>query len=112
MLISRIPLVDSEIAKGLKRYLAATVTDPKKVRADLARVRRRGYAINVAELDAGVLAIAAPVPIGDAGVVAALAIVGPKERVLRHFKIPEIGALLCERATELSSLVLETAWQS
>jgi DNA-binding IclR family transcriptional regulator len=102
-------VIEAEIGKGLKKYLPATITDPKKVRADLGRVRRRGYAINVAELDAGVLAIAAPVSIGDAGVVAAVAVVGPKERMLKHYKITAIGELLRESAAELSSLVLENA---
>jgi IclR family acetate operon transcriptional repressor len=80
----------------LERYTPQTVTSLDALAAELAAVRRDGYAKAVAELEQGLVAVAAPV-FGPAGrCVAALSISGPAYRMQ-----PEtLGALgkLCASA--------------
>jgi DNA-binding IclR family transcriptional regulator len=46
---------------SLERYTVHTITDPGVLRAELAQIRRDGYATAVAELEEGLVAVAAPV---------------------------------------------------
>ena len=76
-----------------ERYTASTVTDEAAVRADLARVRRQGYAICINELDPGIASYACPVRLEGVGVIYAVGLVGLEERV-RRFAPAEIVAAL------------------
>jgi len=65
----------------LERYTPATITSLDALAAELAGVRRNGYATAVAELEEGLVAVAAPV-FGPAGAcIAALSITGPEYRM-------------------------------
>ena len=68
--------------RTLERYTAQTITTFDALDAELAAVRRDGYAKAVAELEEGLVAVAAPVfdPAGTC--VAALSISGPEFRML------------------------------
>jgi DNA-binding IclR family transcriptional regulator len=46
---------------GLRRFTAHTITDPVALRAELAELRRRGFAVEREEFDADFCCIAAPV---------------------------------------------------
>ncbi|HEY6277551.1 MAG TPA: IclR family transcriptional regulator [Streptosporangiaceae bacterium] len=65
----------------LERYTPRTITSLDVLAAELAEVRRRGYATAVAELEEGLIAVASPVfdPAGTC--VAALSITGPEYRM-------------------------------
>ena len=67
---------------ALERYTPRTITTFAALDAELAAVRRDGYATAVAELEEGLVAVAAPVfdPAGKC--VAALSISGPEFRML------------------------------
>jgi len=67
---------------ALERYTAQTITSFGALDAELATVRRDGYAKAVAELEEGLVAVAGPVfdPAGTC--VAALSISGPEFRML------------------------------
>jgi len=56
----------------LKPLTAETVTDVSALRAELARVRERGWAIVDQELEGGLRSVAAPIHSPDGGVVAAI----------------------------------------
>jgi DNA-binding IclR family transcriptional regulator len=60
---------------------ARTVTDAAALARALARVRAQGYAIAQEELEAGFVAVAAPVRDASGAVVAALSVGGPKARL-------------------------------
>jgi DNA-binding IclR family transcriptional regulator len=66
-----------------------TITDPARLRAELARVRRAGFAENVNETGIGVASVAAPIRDATGAVVAAVSVAGPVMRVdgrsLRRF---------------------------
>jgi IclR family acetate operon transcriptional repressor len=61
-----------------------TITDPVKLRADLAEIRRRGYSINRRESEAGVISLAAPIRDATGKAVAAISVAGPAERLEPH----------------------------
>jgi DNA-binding IclR family transcriptional regulator len=68
--------------RDLKRYTARTITTAEALAGELAAVRRDGYAKAVAELEEGLVAVAAPVFDPAGRCVAALSISGPEFRML------------------------------
>ncbi len=72
--------IEEILAGPLPRVTSRTITDPDRLRAELERVRRRGYAYSNGELTPGVVGIA--VPILCAGqLMGALAVAGPSSRL-------------------------------
>lgn len=65
----------------LPAHTPYTITDSGRLRKELARVRRQGYAENANEAEAGVASVAAPVRDAAGGVVAALSVAGPAMRL-------------------------------
>jgi len=70
-------------AGPLARMTERTVTSEATLRADLAGVRARGYAVTDEELEAGLIAFAAPVFRYDGTVVAAMSVSAPTSRMTR-----------------------------
>jgi IclR family transcriptional regulator, acetate operon repressor len=68
-------------AGRLERRTARTITSRAALRAELAAVRERGYAVTIEELEPGLIAVAAPVVAGSGAVVAALSVSGPASRL-------------------------------
>ena len=76
------PVLEAHIANTpLARYTATTITEPKRLKAELARIRRQGYCTDNQEFMSGVVCIAVPVagPKGD--VCAGLAISAAQARL-------------------------------
>ncbi len=88
-------------AGELERLAPRTIVDRAELERELARVRARGYATIVDELEPGLWAVAVPVA-GPAGVVAALSISGPTTR-LRDGLLGELARLLAAEAGTLSA---------
>lgn len=86
-------------------YLAAplfpssrlSITDPDRLRADLAEVRAYGFAVSRGELDDGINAVAAAVLRSDGRPIGSLSISCPAAR-LTEARIPEYGAMVAEAA--------------
>ena len=76
----------------LDRYTERTVTSAEDLLAELAEVRRSGYATAAGELEAGLVAVAAPVFDSAGGCVAALSVSGPDFR-LSPGRLASLGAL-------------------
>jgi DNA-binding IclR family transcriptional regulator len=91
--------VPFELAANGKVFLAFGIAE--KPTAELTRIRARGYATSVDELEFGLSAIAAPVlgPGGEA--LAALSISGPTNRLTSE-RIAQLAPLLMEEATRLA----------
>ena len=85
----------------LDRLTPRTIVDPARLDAELARVRTRGYATSIDELEHGLSALAAPVfgPDGDA--FAALSISGPSARLTSE-RITSLAPLLIEESNKLA----------
>ena len=67
----------------LERRTAMTITSKAALLKELAKVRRVGYAIIVDELEAGLVAISAPIRELDGRVIGAISISGPSPRLNR-----------------------------
>ncbi len=67
--------------KALKRYTPNTITDPKKLRAELLQIRKLGCAFSDSEITPGSRSVGAPVYGPDGTVFASLAISAPSFRM-------------------------------
>ena len=76
LLLSYLP--ETELADWLRRPLPAhtprTITDPKRLRAELGRIRKQGWSQDKGETAPSINAFAAPVFARDGSMVAALSI--------------------------------------
>jgi IclR family transcriptional regulator, acetate operon repressor len=110
-----VPLHCAALGKVLLAYGAAqlppgrleqrtdrTITSRTALQADLAEVRRRGYAVTDEELEPGLIAVAAPVYSAGAAVVAALSVSGPASRMTRA-RIRDAAAACMAQASALSA---------
>jgi len=86
----------------LERRTDRTVGTREALAAELAEVRRTGYAVTIDELETGLSAIAAPVR-GKDGVICAIGVSGPTARL--QDRVGHIGRLLVEQSVELSRLL-------
>lgn len=99
MLLAHLPqdtldarLVDVRLA----RRTPYTVTSVEELRTQLGRIRVRGWSENINESEMGMASVAAPIRDQSGGVVAALSVAGPVQRLdgdhLRRFVRPLIEA--------------------
>lgn len=65
---------------GLERYTARTIVDPAQLQAELARIRKQGYALDAEELIDGLTCVAVPV-ISAGQVRGAISVAGPTSRL-------------------------------
>lgn len=65
----------------LKAYTAHTITRVTDIEAELAEVRRNGYAVNDQEFAIGIIGVAVPITDRHGRVLAALAVHGPSPRL-------------------------------
>ncbi|HEX5299169.1 MAG TPA: IclR family transcriptional regulator, partial [Streptosporangiaceae bacterium] len=88
----------------LERRTDKTITSETALRAELAAVRTRGYAVTDEELEPGLIAVATPIRGYDSAVVAALAVSGPTNRMTRD-SVPAIAGYCAEEAAALSAVL-------
>lgn len=74
-------VMERVLAQPLPRYTDGTITDPDRLRVELADIRTRGYAVALGEIEAGLNSVAAPVFNSVDAVVAAVSVSGPAYRV-------------------------------
>lgn len=68
------PALDLWLSRPLSAYTPKTITDPKRLRSEVVRIKRQGWAQDSGENAPGVQAFAAPIFTGGGEVVAALSI--------------------------------------
>jgi DNA-binding IclR family transcriptional regulator len=88
----------------LERRTDKTITSEAALRAELASVRTRGYAVTDEELEPGLIAVATPVRGYDGAVVAALSVSGPTTRMNRD-GLPAMAGYCAEEAAALSAVL-------
>ncbi|MGH8961624.1 MAG: IclR family transcriptional regulator [Jatrophihabitantaceae bacterium] len=86
---------------GLKGLTAKTITDEKRLRRDLASIRKRGYATSSGERQAGAASVAAPILDHEGIVIAVVSVSGPAERLKNE--LPECTAALLAATARLSA---------
>jgi len=89
------------VRRGLDRFTDRTITGLEPLLEELARVRRRGYAMAFGEYDTGLNAIAAPVYDARGNIAAALDVWGPSFRLTPH-RVPELVQQVRESAAAVS----------
>ncbi|WP_019153073.1 IclR family transcriptional regulator [Robertmurraya massiliosenegalensis] len=94
-------IVESVINKSLQKFNKNTVADPEQLRTYLKKVRKDGFAYSVEEFLEGVNSVAAPIYDYRGKVIAALTVVGPKQRIQTH-KIPTLSKKVIQAAKEIS----------
>jgi DNA-binding IclR family transcriptional regulator len=85
-----------------ERLTPRTRTTLASLHQELARIRRRGYALDEEEHEEGVSCVAAPVFDGTATAFAAISLSAPTSRIV-HADTRELGRLLCRHAAEVSA---------
>jgi DNA-binding IclR family transcriptional regulator len=89
------------------RFTESTLVDKDEIQAELAKIRQRGYALNIEGREQGVAAIAAPVFDFENKVPAALAIVGPAHRFSGE-NLDQMLTSLLKASREISKLMGES----
>lgn len=89
------------VRRGLERFTDRTIADLEPLLEELARVRRRGYAIAFGEYDPALNAVAAPVHDARGAVIAAVDVWGPAFRVTAG-RVPELVRQARETAAAVS----------
>lgn len=87
----------------LHSFTDRTIVDHEKLRAELQRIRKHGYALNDEELEKGLIAIAAPIWGWDGTVKAAINVTGPTARLGRDHLETVIRPMLLKTAREISA---------
>lgn len=90
-------------AEPLERRTRHTVSSIAAFKRQLERFRTQGYSEALGELEIGLDAVAAPVLDHNGGVVAAIGVSGPSDRV--HHQLPQLGSLLTSKAEALSGVL-------
>lgn len=88
------------IGENLVSLTSRTITVRQQLEAQLAEIRRRGFAETVDELEDGFSGVAVPVRSSIGQVLGALSICGPTQR-LSKARRNELGLVLCKAAEEL-----------
>ena len=101
-------LVDQVVANGLPQRTPKTITTGAQLRADLATVRTRGYAIDDEENEQEIRCVAAVIRDHSGEVAAAISVSAPAARVPDSV-ISERGALVCATADAISHQLGATA---
>jgi DNA-binding IclR family transcriptional regulator len=99
-------LSDEELAQlypqgRLKRYTVRTITDLGELRAELARVRSRGYAIDQEEHEVGVKCVAVAI-FDHKRTAGAVSVSGPVDRMEDHIARGDLTSTLVEVAAAIS----------
>ncbi len=88
-------------SNGLLPHTAKTITDVKRLKRELAKVKREGIAIDDEETEIGVKCIASPVKNSTGSVIAALSVSGPSARFSGK-RINDIEPLVKSCSLEIS----------
>jgi DNA-binding IclR family transcriptional regulator len=89
------------LPRVLPKIAQRTITDRRKLRAELERVRKARFAVATEELELGLHAVAAPVFDSFASCVAAVSVSGPVYR-LPERRLPAVAELCVAAADGIS----------
>ncbi|MGH8915967.1 MAG: IclR family transcriptional regulator [Acidimicrobiia bacterium] len=103
--------IESVVGGVLTPLCRATITDGKRLREELAKIRERGWATSYEETNLGVWGIAVTLLDPDGGVVAAVGLAGPRIRVPKN-RVGNVLETLQDGAAEIASrLAIRTSTQ-
>jgi len=85
----------------LQRYTRNTLCDIDQLRTELARIRTRGYSLDLEEHEQGVRCVATVIPGADGRSAAALSIAGPAQRMPKELLEGELAEAAIAAAREI-----------
>lgn len=97
------PAVRGRLPKRLERHASRTITDRSELEVELARIRERGYAEIVDELEDGLAAVSVPILL-DGALIASVNVSGPTARfddAARARSLPALRTAANEIARDL-----------
>lgn len=98
--------IDALLGPGPYPQLAEnTITDRRRLLAELEQVRMRGYALDREERAAGVSCVGAALLDSAGNPIGAVSLSGPTERMMEHVDQNEIGRSVSAAAQEISRLL-------
>lgn len=89
---------------GLPRFSETTITEPKRLRLELDRIKEQGFAESDGETIVGSYSVAAPIFSRAGRIVAALSVSAPRQRIDKTTRETMI-ALIVEAAQEITNRV-------
>lgn len=98
---------DRVLSNPLPALTDLTITSPALVKREYRAVKQIGVAYCREEIDRGLMAIAAPIHLPQIGVMYAVSIVGPSNRIREHNE-ELVEAALLETASELASIFTDS----
>jgi IclR family acetate operon transcriptional repressor len=96
------PAIEEVLQRDLRPMTSHTITDPAQIRAQLADIRRDGFAVSFEETDEGVAGVSVPVRDARGRVIAGLSISGPITRV-NASTMPHYTAIALEGARRIAA---------
>lgn len=93
--------IQALIDAGLPKMGPKSITDPHKLKLELKNVRKNGYSVCIDEMQEGIISIGAAIRDYTNEVVAAVSIVGPKQRGIGNDALPYINEVI-KAAEEIS----------
>ncbi|MED4228728.1 IclR family transcriptional regulator [Neobacillus cucumis] len=93
--------IESIMAEGLQRMGPNSITAPEQLKGQLSQIKQQGFSICIDEMHENVVSIAAPVRDYTSEVVAAVSVVGTRERI-HHTKINGFTERIIGAANEIS----------
>ncbi|MFB9876883.1 IclR family transcriptional regulator [Planobispora siamensis] len=94
-------VVEETVAAGMPALTRYTITDPVRLRAELTRIRQRGYAVDDRENEPEVRCVAAGIFRHDDSVTAAVSVSGLTSRITAA-RVRELGPLVAGTALRIS----------
>jgi DNA-binding IclR family transcriptional regulator len=94
--------IEEVLTGDLRPMTSHTLTDPAQIRAQLAEIRRDGFAVSFEETDQGVAGVSVPVRDARSRVIAGLSISGPITRV-NASTMPHYTAIALEGARRIAA---------
>ena len=101
-LLAWLPDPAAVLTGALHRYTDTTITAVRALKAELAEVRERGYAVSVGEMEPSLFGVSAAVRDGRDHPVAILSVWGPRDRVPES-RFPALGTLATTGAAEIAA---------
>jgi DNA-binding IclR family transcriptional regulator len=95
--------LEAIVRAGFERFTDTTITEPAALRAELARVRERGFAVSHGELEPALWGVSAAARDASGRPAAVISVWGADARV-RH-RLDELGAQAASAAGELEALL-------
>jgi DNA-binding IclR family transcriptional regulator len=98
------------LGSKLPKLTGHTHVSPSALRRDLSAVRELRYAVEREEALLGEAGVAAPIFDRRPGAIGAVGVAGPKERLLKRTRLPDIAALVVETARGISRELGAPRW--